>query len=93
MRLDQSQYLILVAFAYETGDTLGSVSGTGYRIVECISQFASIIQNPARNHSFNIRHLAESTQDTYSLIVPRTVWPVFREEAIARVPLRPLWWN
>ncbi len=40
MRLDPSQYLLLVAFASKTGETVESVSETGYRIIECISQFA-----------------------------------------------------
>ena len=33
MRSDPSQYLFLVAFAYETGETVGSVSETEYRII------------------------------------------------------------
>ena len=33
MRSDPSQYLFLVAFAHKTGETVGSVSETGYRII------------------------------------------------------------
>ena len=40
MRTDLSQTLYLVAFVYKTGETVGSVSETGYRIIACISQFA-----------------------------------------------------
>ena len=54
MRSDPSQYLFLVAFTYKPDETNGSVSETGYRIIACISQFAQILRNPARNHRLNI---------------------------------------
>ena len=54
MRIDLLQYLILMAFACETGETVGAISDTGYRIVACMSQFAGILQNTGRKHGFNI---------------------------------------